>query len=497
MPLKFGHQALWQFAAVLLLLCVFGTVSDARDSAEVVAVGRCLWQVDSCAGWDWTYRPPLPPLLAALFPFKGSAGVVLVSMLATAAWVFPARRLLQGEGAGWAFALLIAATPGIRTAAMVGDPRSLGVLALLGATAAVAEKRWFLAGLLAGVAALCRVENLVATGCVVLVAAASATIENPGIAGVRGRLLAGGRAALWVLGGSALAILPWTTAISAKIGRFTFVSRTWEGAAAEWSETLTLPLIHLWVGPSAWEGPLRDALRSQPPTTTGLEITTIGPALWGAAALAVPDWLAAGVIAAALLLAFSRRAVWPLAAAVAILSGPTLLSLATRPGRESPEASIVPLLASLALIIDLGIGRLQSTDMSRRRAKRSMLVPMGVGLWALWAASGLFFAQTVPPRERTAASVALAKALIDNPAQTPVGAVFATAQIAREGGRDWLPLDGRNVPAEIILAQGDDPWAVLGLLVPPTVKVRVSERFGGEGWAALLTIEPNSATLKE
>ena len=476
----FRHSATWQFAAALIVLAWAGAPADAQDSAEVIAVGRCLLQIAPCEGWDWTYRPPLPPVLAAAFPTEGSAGVVLVSIFATAAWVFPARRLSKGQGAGWAIVLALAATPGVRTAALVGDPRCLGVLALLAAAAAVVESRWVAAGVFAAAAALCRAENSVA---IPVVCALAAWRTAGGAHSSSAALRATGLAF-----GSAVATLaPWWAAISIHIGRPTLVSRTWEAGAAIWSQTLTVPLVHLWVGPSAWEGPLRSALRETASPEPLFDFAASTTALWHGVMFAVPAWLAATAAVAGVV--WARRATHQVGSGLsagAMLAPPALFALATRPGRESPEATLLPLLALLILAADTVLGGVLAPTRSRRRRGRAWAA-LGLGtLWAGWAATSLFSRLGLPPRERTGSAITLSEHLRSSGESNAVGAVFATSHLVRTAGRTWLPLDGRSLPPQVVVARGDDLWAVLGLLIPAHAQVRATPRFGGDGWAVLL-----------
>jgi hypothetical protein len=356
----------------------------------------------------------------------------------------------------------------------------------LWAAAFAVNRNWAAAGFSAALAALCRVEFLLVPGIVVGLAGMAGGVVHPVHARVHPRLRAAGLAGLAALG----LLLPWWIATSLALGRVVLVPRAWEGTAVQWSQTLTVPLVHLLTGPGAWSTPFREALSHLPPLGQANVVgwpSFSGPVVWW---VVLPA--AVGFVAAVVACWRTSAARISLAALIGVAM-PGLAALATRQGQQDPGASMLPIWVVAAVLADLGIGWVWAQTVPKKRRSKPLVGVVLVALWVGWVLVARPPIPRPPPAETTGAARAMQARLAGLDSETGVGTVFSTSRVVRAAQRRWIRLDGRTVPEYVLLAEGDDVDLVLGLLVPPESTVSQEAAFGGSGWAALLRVQSRDA----
>jgi hypothetical protein len=520
-------------ALVLLATAVLGRPGLLPESLEQLAVGRCLLGLDSVPGVDhlplpcaalerdfWSPGWPVVSAAAGLALGPVVAGG-LVSLLAFFALLLAAQRsqLKRDRLAAALAVLLLGLTPALRLYAWMLDGRMLALALaawalILTGTGRGDGRRALAAGVLAGLAALCRPEHLlivVGLAGVQLLApgarapapqteegrqrepgtlphtsacAQSADPGEPRAAQQPGRSRLAGLAQRplgWFSLGALVILLPYWAALSIGAGRPVLLPRWVQLAGFSLVPVVPEPWARSLVGEGAARLPLREALAAGPwPGDLGptVALDPLQGLRWlgGTAIEVVSPLVLAVALVGAVRMARARR--WRHLALLAALAAPSVVAVATPPGVESelPVATLLPLVVAVVLLVPPALAGLRAV----------VAVPLVVGLGLL---SPQVQAPTAPentPAGRQAAA-SIGRLL---PSGTPVIASFSTSPVVGLAGWRWVPWPAPLVdPPPVryaLIGASDVHWSpqdpVLGGRARPVAAY-------GEGASAVLLLE--------
>lgn len=350
------------------------------DGMEQAMAGRCMWwslqQEGACAGLEPWFWPPafpflvggltgiLPPATALLVVSLGLAGLLVLPLALLA-------RRAGGPGAGLVLLPLLLAIEPLRRHLLMGDARTLAMLALatawllaLDLPGARPRLRALAVGLLGGLAILSRPEALLLVGVLGLYLLWRQRRLVPVVA----------------LGILALA-LPYWAALSLEAGGLTLTGRSWQGGAYGWLATLHEDWVKLDLSAGSRGSPLRsrligaDVSGGAPPTADPAEALR-----WGAFMLrrSVPVWLAP--LAAWGAWSLRRGPGREVLLATALLALPSFpIALLPQAQDEAlPTTNLQLFLCALAVLAAAGLGRL--ADRGRTASARAAILSGGAGL---------------------------------------------------------------------------------------------------------------------
>ena len=378
--------------ALVTLIVVFGAGPLlSPDGVEMAAGGRCLWRLpldpSGCAGLEPWFWPPTFSLLSgllalALDPAVAAllAGLASFVALTLAAGVLGSR--LGGPLAGALIPLVLAATPTLRSHALMGDARDLALALVFGAAAllsapSVSRRALLGAGALLGLAILTREEAAAPAALLSLVAL--------------GRLRAPGALVPLV---AACVSAPMVLFLSVRAGHLVPTPRSWQGPAARWVEAWPREWVFAELSAGTRGAPLRallsqqDVASSRAPFDLGVAV----PFLVDAARGALPPLLAALAVVGVVSAVANRKRSSVQAWTLAVLGAAALPYAAIGLLPEAQDA-VVPANNILALVVATGIlggvGLAAGwTACPRRRGPgdrrgRGLLVllPCGAGVW--------------------------------------------------------------------------------------------------------------------